>query len=170
MQWTSARLLTQCPERATKLIRNLERLHCEKRMRDLGLFFLEKRRLRGDLINVYKYLTYIYLTYIYLMFIKCGRQRDMANLFSVVFGVSLFSCVTSNRTGANGLKLHQWRFTLDIRKNLFSKRVVKCCNPGKSLSLEVLKRCLDVVLRDIFQWESIGTKWMVRLDDLGVLF
>lgn len=44
----------------------------------------------------------------------------------------------------------QGMFRLDIRKNLFSKRVVKCCNPGKSLSLEVLKRCLDVVLRDIF--------------------
>ena len=88
------------------MIRGLENLSYEDRLRELGLFRLEKRRLWGDLIAAFQYL-------------KGAYKQE---------GSELFERVDNSRTRGNGFKLKGRRFKVDIRGKFFTMRAVRYWN------------------------------------------
>ena len=111
------------------MIRGLQHLPYEERLRDTGLFSLEKRRLWGDLTVAFQYM-------------KGAYKQE---------GERLFLRVDSGRTRRNGLKLGQGRFRLDIGKKVFTQRVVTHWNrlPKEVMDapcLEAFEPRLDVAL------------------------
>ena len=125
----------------------LEHLTYEDRLRELGLFSLEKGRLRGDLIAAFQYL-------------KGAYKQE---------GTQLFERVDNSRTRGNGFKLKEGRFRLDVRGKFFTMRVVRCWNSCPERlwmprpSLEVFKARLDGALG------SLGWYSMWRLVALPVV-
>ena len=84
------------------MIGGLETKPYGERLKELGMFSLEMRRLRGDLIALFKGLK------------GCPTEE----------GQDLFSILPECRTRNNGIKLEEARFQLDIRKNFLTVRAV----------------------------------------------
>ena len=87
--------LLECIQRRdTKMIQGMQHLFYKDRLRELGLFSLEKRRLQGDLIAIFPYLKRVYK----------------------IEGDRLLSSIHCDRTRGNSFKLKEGRFRLDVRK------------------------------------------------------
>jgi len=120
--------------------RVLEHLCYRERLRELGYFRLEKRRLWSfkrpflikDLVAAFQYL-------------KGAYKKD---------GDKLFGSICCDRIRGNSFKLREGRFRLDIRKNFFTMRVVKHWHrlPREVVdapSLEMFKARLDGALSNL---------------------
>ena len=120
------------PEEGHKQDQGLEHLSYKDRLRELGLFSLEKRSPQGDLTVAFQDL-------------RAAYRRD---------GKGLFVRGCNDRTRSNGFTLKKGRFRLDMRKKLFTVRMVRHSKrlPREAmdaLSLEELKARLDGALSSL---------------------
>ena len=99
-------MIERVQRRATKLIEGFKNLKYTERLNVTGLISLEKRRVRGDLIQVFKTL----------------KGIDRLNY------KNYFEMQDSNRTRGHSYKLIKQRSSLDVRKYFFSQRIVNVWN------------------------------------------
>ena len=94
-------------KRATQKLLSLTNMNYEERLRELKLPTLRFRRLRGDMIEVYKILT--------------GRyDKKVAD--------DIFEVCSNKITRGLSMKLNKKRCRIDIRKYYFTNRVVDIWN------------------------------------------
>ena len=126
---------TKIQRRATKMVKGLKKLPYETRLKKLGIYSLERRRLRGDLIETFKILT--------------GRERvNYSKFFELAY-------VTSGLRG-HSLKLFKPRCHTTVRQNFFSLPIVNEWNKlpqdiVKAPSINTFKNRLDRY------WKDMGT-------------
>jgi len=94
--------LEKVQQRATKLVKTIKKWSYEERLAYIGLYLLEKRRLRGDLIETFKILT--------------G--------FECIDPEKFFSRLKSTQHRGHRDKLFKYRSQLLCCSNFFSQRVV----------------------------------------------
>ena len=134
------------------MIKGLKHLSYEERLRELGLFRLEKKRLQGDLTETFQYL-------------KGAYKQE---------GDQPFTWSHSDRTRENGFKLKEGKFELDVRKILlfFTQRVVRHWNrfPREAVDapcLGVFKARLDRSLGSLTWWvATLPMSGELKLDRL----
>ena len=118
--------LERVQRKVTKMIPRLRNKPYEERLKELGLFSLSKRRLRGDLIEIFK------------MF----RGLDNVNIHDYL------NVDERNITRSNGYKIFGKRFQSEEAKHYFFNRVVNVWNslPAQvvnSNTLETFKKRVD---------------------------
>ena len=110
-----------CPEKRNEAVRGLELKSGGERLREVGFLSVEKRRLREDFLPLSSYVT-----------------RGCVEV-----GVVLLSRGTSARIRRNGLRLHEGRLRLDVKKNfsqwVFSRWSGLPSEVIELLSLQVFK-------------------------------
>ena len=84
------------------MIHGIRNLPYEDRLKSLNLHSLERRRVRGDLIEVFKW-------------VKGFNKGDLNKVLILK---------EQGRTRTNGYKLDKFRFMKDVGKNWFTNRVV----------------------------------------------
>ena len=118
--------LEKVQRRATKMVYELKHLEYDERLHRLGLYTLQYRRRRGDLIETYKMLTV--------------RENIDASVF--------FTKATYTSLRGNSMKLYKPGFKKTCRQNFFNQRVVNDWNslPDEVVTAELLnsfKKRLD---------------------------
>ena len=104
----------------------------EERLRELGLFSLQKKRLWCDHIAAFQYL-------------KGAYKKD---------GEQLFAQLDKDKTRGNGFKLKERIFRLEVRRKFFTQRVVRHWKrlPRETVDnppLEVFKPRLDEAMGNL---------------------
>jgi ribonuclease P/MRP protein subunit RPP40 len=125
--------LEQVQRLATRMMVGMKGKNYNERLQCLGLFSLQRRRARGDLIETYKIL-------------KGITKVDFRNLFELA---------PNRSTRGHGLKLQKSHARLNKRAKFFTNRVVNMWN---KLPMEVItcmgvdtfKRSLDYVWPSLF--------------------
>ena len=125
-------ILEAVQRRATKLIPGLKRLSYSDRLNNLNMFSVERRFIRGDMIQMYKML-------------KGQVSLDFSDFFTLADDL---------RSRGHSYKIKKNYCRLDARKNFFSQRVVDLWNrlPQEVLdsgSLNVFKSRLDRYMNSI---------------------
>ena len=118
--------LESIQRRMTKMIYNIRNLSYEERLKKLNLHSLERRRVRGDMIEVFKWFK--------------GINKGDINL--------VLKINNQGRTRSNGFKLDKFRFRKEIGRNWFGNRVVDQWNRlpyyvVSANSLDTFKNRLD---------------------------
>jgi len=98
--------LKQVQTRVTKIIRGMEHLSYEDRLRELGLFSLQRSRHQEH-------------TIVALLYLKGAYKKVREGLFTRAW---------SDTTRGNGINVKEGRFRFDIRDKFFTMRVVRHWN------------------------------------------
>lgn len=126
-------------KRLTRMIPGMKDKPYHQRLKELNLMSLAYRRIRGDIIQLFKIMKNV------------GHDRDVTDFESLMLN-------DDDRTRGHSLKLKKFRPRLDIRKYSFTYRVIDIWNglPQKVIdckTVESFKNQIDIL------WQNQDIKW-----------